>query len=263
MFKKTLPFLFLLLTSAAFAQQPTITSKPPESGWSYYLAEEVKLYKIPGSTVIAAKKFDNRPKAFRPITVEVDSENPPMVRAWPKTGFVPANLVPSENEPNIYLLVGDPGTYIIEVVVFDVGKGFRWNTAEVVLESPSGTPPVDDEPDQPPPVSDDAALIAKLKALSKAEAIKVNDKPTAKALGTWWIGLENQVAAAPDMRKAEGIIADKCEEILGLRPRPVTSNWNPYLLVISKEVSSIKDLTPKRYARFFKAIGQGLVEASE
>lgn len=269
MFRKTLA-VFILLASAIYAQDVKVTSSP--SPLYYYQATEATLQPYGDGVLIGARDLDKKEKGGADVKVEVAGGDPSLalVRAWLASGpYNPFELPEKLDEkgetiPGVFLLIGTPGEkYKVEVIYSEAGKRPRWKVEEVTLPGVAPpTKPPEKEPEEPTdPPSDDAALLLEFKNLSKEWAIKVGDKPTAKALGQWWIGLEKELKSLP-LNEAIALVAKKREEIFTLRPKPL-KDWTSWVTAMDKMLVSTPFMNPQRYAAFIRAIGEGLVEASQ
>lgn len=153
-----------------------------------------------------------------------------------------------ESTDGKYLVLGKPGDRLGISIPSPTGPPVYQETTI----APSTTPPPE-EP-QPPPVG-----FEKLKLLSKDLADKVNDPQTRQKLAAAY---KSVLSVEKSFDQLTSDIVAARQLVLNARPRPVTTNWEPWKLAIEEE---LKRLVPandvKTYVAAFEAVIAGLTQS--
>lgn len=148
-----------------------------------------------------------------------------------------------------YVFLGQPGRYVVRVVVYDPDRGIDWITQSVTV----GKAPV--EPDHPPPPPAD---LARLHQLARELAASIADSPTASALAD---GMDAIQFNGLSLDQATAAVRAANAETLLVRPAP-RKDWSGWMQSVDTALLEQQIEQVDHYRAAIAAIVSGLREAA-
>lgn len=249
--------MFSLWATAAIAQDAVIQTVPSD-GIVYLEAKSAEVYENESGAIILAKGLASQQK--RGVRIKIEAGSPYLIFATDqnKVGFNPINL--TQLEKDLWLLLGESGQKFKVIVIRTNKDGNQEMSVKDVVIEGTPNPPVEPPSDSKPPTDPN------LKAwydLAYKNALAINDKPTAKALGDGYIAVAATLSTV-DLNEAYKKVQTVRSDILAKRVgESQRKNWNSLLLLLEGELTKAKISDVKIYAQIVNQVGYALLDASK
>lgn len=249
--------MFSLWATAAIAQDAVIQTVPSDE-IVYLEAKSAEVYENESGVIILAKGLGAQQK--RGVRIKIEAGSPYLIFATDqnKVGFNPINL--TQLEKDLWLLLGESGQKFKVIVIRTNKDGNQEMSVKDVVIEGTPTPPVDPPNNGKPPTDPN------LKAwydLAYKNALTINDKPTAKALGEGYIAAAATLSTV-DLNEAYKKVQAVRSDILAKRVgESQKKNWNSLLLLLESELTKAKITDVKVYAQIVNQVGYALLDAAK
>lgn len=233
----------LLLTNTLFGQVTTpIGSEVTVEEREFSEAKEVEVEPIQDKVLLFTKELKTG-KVGLYIQVQSKAKHV-LVRASTEAGK--RQVVSKLSKPNLWIMEGTKGRYIVEVIEFDPELGIGFTDIPATIGK---------EPDPLPPGN-----YEELGKLAKVTAIALNDKVTANKLGKAYEDAVLQMRGKT-LEECSAIATVARFKVLNMREGPsLKVDWNSWLNTVDKEFVKVVGNDPVRYAEALATIAEALQE---
>jgi hypothetical protein len=238
------PILILLLLCSAAIAQVKVEVEPFPPGVMTAKSVQVEQLADRVAVFLTDRDAGERTGAFLKIT---------STSKWATPFLDSVEFSESTTVPGRWMMFAKPGKYRVTIIEFDPERGPKFTGVEVVVNGPTGPPPVD--PPVDPPVGDFSSLTK----FADDAADKLADPEVRKVLAeAYKSALETIQSKALPYDQA--LLAVQMARFAALSSMPMTKDWNGVLLKpIGIELGKlVKAGDVKAYTQAIAAIQKGL-----